>query len=189
MGAPGVALHVRQRAARLLDRLARVQQRLLLALDFGAGGALARLQLVQRAGAGNHLGVLLGALGGAAGGDPVGEALALGADIGLRHLQLQARLLERVGAVLRLALAGLDGVARGLRRRAVHEVVQRQPVLDPWQIAHHGAAQANQETGEHQGHQPQAALKPLLRQAQGFAHGDSGSNGALAPTGQAPTAM
>jgi hypothetical protein len=40
------------------------------------------------------------------------------------------------------------------------------------QVAHDGAAQADQEAGKHQGHHPQAAVKPFFGQAQGFAHDD-----------------
>jgi hypothetical protein len=52
----------------------------------------------------------------------------------------------------------------------VQKVIHLQRAFHLGQIAHDGAAQADQEAGKHQRHQPQATPKPFFRQSQGFAH-------------------
>jgi hypothetical protein len=120
------------------------------------------LEGVQRLGARDELGVLLGLRGGAARGEPVAEGLArIGVGL-LRGLQLQAYLVEVARGLQLGGLRGRDGRAQRLRGAQVDEVVDAAHALDLRQVAHDGAAQPDEEAGEHEGHEPEAAAKPLF---------------------------
>ena len=166
----GIALHGVQPLLRGLPALARVQQGLVLRLHGLLGLQLGGLEGVQRLGAGDDLGVVLGALGGAARGQPVGQGLALGLGGAARPGVAQARLLQRGLGVLLGLLRLLNLAAQRRGRAAIQKVVQQQRLLHLGQVADDGAAQADQKAGEHQRHQPQAAAKPFFRQTQCLAH-------------------
>ena len=55
-------------------------------------------------------------------------------------------------------------------QRRVHELLDRQRLVDVAQLLHDQAAQADQEAGEDEGDEPQGPLHPLFGQAQAFAH-------------------
>ena len=105
-----LALDGVQALLRGLRALARVQQRLLLRLHGLLRLALAGLERIERAGARDHLWVVLGSLRGAARGQPVGKALALGQGLAARLGVLQPGLLQRRLRVL-LGLARIEADA------------------------------------------------------------------------------
>ena len=153
-----------------LPGLLRIERGLARRGDALLGGLLGILERVERAGALDQLRVLPGQRGGASCRQPVAEGLArVGA--GLRGGVLGEL---RLRLVARRALRGGVGLSdRGTQRLggvAIEEVVELQRALDLRQVAHHGAAQADQEAGEHHRHRPQATAEPCLRQTQGPAH-------------------
>jgi hypothetical protein len=94
------------------------------------------------------------------------EAVPLDLHLAAHLAALQLGLLQR-------GLRVLLGLARGLGLGAqlvgsgfVEEVIHPQRGLDLGQIAHDGAAQANEEAGKHQRHQPQAPAEPFFGQTQ-----------------------
>jgi hypothetical protein len=159
-----------QLAALARGALARIQRGLLLGFDRHAGRALAVLERVQRPRARQQFGVLLGLLRGVPRGQPVVEGLARGGRIGLGRPAFELGLLQRGLGVALGALGGLDGVAQSIAGGGIHVVVEGQLLLDLGQVAHHRAAQPDQEAGEHKRHQPQAAVHPFFRQSQGIGH-------------------
>ena len=147
-----------------------VERRLPLGLDQSQGLALGFSQHVELRRALDKLGVLVRAGRGAARGQPVVEGLAGGQVVGLRDLKFELRLRQHLARLRARSLSVFDGLAQFGAGSRVHEVVQRLALLDFGQVVHHGAAQPDQETGEHQGDQPQAPAEPLFRQSQRFAH-------------------
>jgi len=152
-------------------RLAGVQRGLLLGLYGAQGLAFGLLEQVELARALQHLGVVVGALGHAAGGQPVVEGFALGLVVADGLAVLQLCLFQRGLRVLLGVALGADGVAQRAGLGLVQKIIDLQRAFHLGQIAHDGAAQANQKAGEHHRHQPQTTPEPLLRQTQGFAHG------------------
>ena len=166
----GLGLQRGQLHLRAVLDLPRIQRPLALHVHALLRFVLTRLQHIQRLGAADEFGVLRTLRGGLAGGDPVVEGFAgTGAGL-LRHLQLQRGLLQCTVGRLLGALGVADGGAQGLGRSHVHEVVQCVLLLHPRQVAHHTAAQPDQEGRKHNGHQPQAPAKPFFRQTQRLAH-------------------
>ncbi|MNV82563.1 hypothetical protein D3C71_1763050 [compost metagenome] len=89
----------------------------------------------------------------------------------MRLAALQLGLLQRSLRVL-LGIARVAHLlAQGLRSGLVQKVIHLQLGFDLGQVSDQRAAQANEETGKHQRHQPQATPEPFFRQTQGFAHG------------------
>ena len=121
-------------------------------------------QSVQLLRALDELGVLVRTRRGATGCEPIAEGFAHSLVVSLRYLELELSLLQRLLCILASALRVLDGLTKFRRGNRVHEVVQCLALLHFGQVAHDGAAQTDQETGEHKRHQPQAATKPLFRQ-------------------------
>jgi hypothetical protein len=89
----------------------------------------------------------------------VSRALALAC---CASLQLQAYLVEVARGLQLGGLRGRDGRAQRLRGAQVDEVVDAAHALHLRQVAHDGAAQPDEEAGEHEGHEPEAAAKPLF---------------------------
>jgi hypothetical protein len=157
-----IALQIGQRGARALLGLARVEHDLLLRVDPALHFFFLLLEGIERLRACDEFGVLVGLRGGAARGQPVAEGFArIGVGL-LRGLQLQAELVELARGLLLGRLRLFDDGAQRLRRGLVDEVVQHAHALDLRQVAHHGAAEPDQEAREHEGHEPEAAAKPFL---------------------------
>lgn len=170
---PGLAglLQRVQAGLGLVGGLLCVERPLLLFFHLGQRLALGGLEPVERGGARDQPVVLARPFGRAAGGQPVAESVAGTGRVGLGGLVLQARLVQRVGGGLLGTLRRLDLGPGGAGLCRVHEVVQGVAGFDLWQVTHQRAAQADQEAGKHQRHQPQTTVEPFFRQSQGFAHG------------------
>ncbi|MNV72704.1 hypothetical protein D3C71_1658120 [compost metagenome] len=109
---------------------------------------------------------MVGALGGAAGGQPVVEAVPLGLHLAADLAALQLGLLQRGLRVLLGLARRFDFGAQLVGCGFVQKVVHPQRGLDFGQIAHDGAAQADEKAGKHQRHQPQAPAEPFFGQTQ-----------------------
>ena len=166
----GAGFHAAELPLRGRGGLARIEQGLLLRLDRLLRALFGLLQPIQHLGARHHLRVVLHPLRHAARGQPVVEGLARRLAFAARLAALQLRLLQR-GLRILLGLALVPDLrAQLLGLGTVQKVIHLQRRLHLGQVAHDGAAQADQETRKHHRHQPQAATEPFFRQSQCFAH-------------------
>ena len=128
-------------------------------------------QLIKHGAAANQLLVLIRPLGGAAGGEPVVEGVPFCLSGGYGSGMLQADALQVVTGVLNGLLQRANGITGLAGQGRIHEVFNLHSLLDLGQITHQRTAKTCQEPGKHHRYQPEAAVKPLFRQAQRLAHG------------------
>ena len=150
--------------------LARVELGLLLPFHRRQGVPFGLAQRVQAGRARDQFLVLLGSGRDLAHGQPVAEGFARSLVVGLRDLEPQARLGQRVLRGFFVALRVPDGLAQARDRRRIHEVLQRLVLFDLGKVADDGPTQTDQKPRKDQRNEPQRAVEPGFGQTKRLVH-------------------